>query len=299
MRRHRIGAGIALLLAGALALGGCGATTAGQGAKNVVVGSANFTESQIIASLYSQALQHAGYKVQEKFNIGSREVYVPALEKGDINVIPEYSGSLLRYLDKSSDASTVDAELDELKAPLADKKLKALKAAPAEDKDSLVVTKQTADKWNLKNIDDLAAHNDEFTLGAPPEYQKRNLPGLDQLYGVKPSKFVPLSDYGGPATVTALKDGDVLGVDLFSTNPAIKQNGFVVLKDTKGLFPADNVVPIVSESVTDDKLEKTLNGISEKLTTEELLNLNAEVSGDKKTEPSVAAKQWLEDKKLI
>ncbi|MDV8069003.1 ABC transporter substrate-binding protein [Rhodococcus sp. IEGM 1366] len=262
----------------------------------VVVGSANFTESEIIANIYAEALRVNGFDVSTSFNIGSREAYIPALKDGSITLIPDYTGNLLQYLDPAATATSSADVLAALPAALGSE-LAITTPASAEDKDAVVVTKETADKWNLKTIADLAPHSAEVKFGAPAEFQERpvGLPGLKANYGldISASNFVPIADGGGPATVKALASGDITAANIFTTSASIPANNFVVLEDPKNNFPAQNVVPVLRASASSDKLAAVLDAVSAKLTTEELLDLNVAVSGDAKTEPAAAAKAWI------
>lgn len=296
--------GTVSVLAAGLMLAGCSDPTAapapGSSEGTVIVSSANFTESEIIGNLYALALQDAGVKVETKFNIGSREAYLPALSEGSINLIPEYTGNLLLALDAKADVSSPEAIAAALPAALANKGLVALSQAAAEDKDSIAVTRETADRWKLSSIGDLAAHNAELTLGAPPEFKERpvGLPGLKANYGVEPAKFEPFSD-GGPASVKALVAGELTAANVFTTSPAITENDLVVLEDPKLNFPAQNVVPIAGKDALNDTAVAAIDAVSAKLTTAELLKLNVWVSGEQKLEPAAAAKQWLTEQGLV
>ncbi len=262
----------------------------------IVVGSANFPESETVANIYAEVLRANGFDVETKLNIGSREAYVPAVREGSIDVIPDYTGNLLLYLDKNATA-TASADIESaLQRALGDK-LAIAKPAPAEDKDAVVVTKATADRWNLKTIADLAPHSAEVSFGAPAEFAERpvGLPGLKRNYNldVSPANFKPIADGGGPATVQALASGSVTAANIFTTSPSIKQNNFVILEDPKNNFPAQHVVPLLNAAKKSDKLVKALEAASAKLTTAELVALNEQVSGDTKTKASDAAAKWV------
>ncbi len=208
--------------------------------KSIKVGSADFTESKIIAEIYAQALEANGFTVTRQFGIGSRETYIPAVQDHSIDLIPEYTGNLLQYFDEKSTATTPDAVLLALfKALPGD--LSILYPSPAEDKDTLAVTEATAQRWNLKTIADLATHSAEVKVGAPSEFQTRQtgLVGLKEKYGldIAPANFVAISDGGGPATVKALTGGTVTAANIFSTSPAIEQNKLVVLEDPEERVP--------------------------------------------------------------
>jgi osmoprotectant transport system substrate-binding protein len=266
--------------------------------KSMVVGSADFPESKIIAEIYAQALEANGFTVGRQFGIGSRETYIPAVRDHSIDLIPEYTGNLLQYFDPDTTVTTPDAiELALFRALPGD--LSILTPSPAEDKDTVAVTEETAKKWNLKTIADLAAHSPEVKFGAPSEFLNRaeGLPGLKKEYGldIAPHNFVAISDGGGPATVRALVDGTVTAADIFSTSPAIPQYNLVVLEDPKNNFPAANVVPLVSSQKKSDELKTVLDAVSAKLTTEDLIELNTAVSGNTGVDPDEAARKWVQD----
>ncbi|MDV6270465.1 MULTISPECIES: ABC transporter substrate-binding protein [Rhodococcus] len=294
--RLLVAAATVLSLAALTACGSSDNSDSSSDPNTVVVGSANFTESEIIANIYAEALRVNGFDVSTSFNIGSREAYIPALKDGSITLIPDYTGNLLQYLDPAATATSSEDVLAALPAALGSE-LAITTPASAEDKDAVVVTKETADKWNLKTIADLAPHSAEVKFGAPAEFQERpvGLPGLKANYGldISASNFVPIADGGGPATVKALASGDITAANIFTTSASIPANNFVVLEDPKNNFPAQNVVPVLRASASSDKLAAVLDAVSAKLTTEELLDLNVAVSGDAKTEPAAAAKAWI------
>ncbi|KJF21629.1 glycine/betaine ABC transporter substrate-binding protein [Rhodococcus sp. ACPA4] len=294
--RLLVAAATVLSLAALTACGSSDNSDSSSDPNTVVVGSANFTESEIIANIYAEALRVNGFDVSTSFNIGSREAYIPALKDGSITLIPDYTGNLLQYLDPAATATSSADVLAALPAALGSE-LAITTPASAEDKDAVVVTKETADKWNLKTIADLAPHSAEVKFGAPAEFQERpvGLPGLKANYGldISASNFVPIADGGGPATVKALASGDITAANIFTTSASIPANNFVVLEDPKNNFPAQNVVPVLRASASSDKLAAVLDAVSAKLTTEELLDLNVAVSGDAKTEPAAAAKAWI------
>jgi osmoprotectant transport system substrate-binding protein len=266
--------------------------------KSIVVGSADFPESKIIAEIYAQALQANGFNVGRQFGIGSRETYIPAVKDHSIDLVPEYTGNLLQYFDPKTTVTTPDAvELALVRVLPGD--LSILTPSPASDTDTVAVNEATAQKWNLKSIGDLAAHSPEVKFGAPSEFLSRTegLPGLKAKYGldIAPNNFVAISDGGGPATVRALRDGTVTAADIFSTSPAIPLNDLVVLEDPKNNFLAANVVPLVSSQKKSDQLKTILDAVSAKLTTEGLIQLNTAVSGNAGIDPEQAARKWIKD----
>ena len=266
--------------------------------KSLVVGSADFPESKIIAEIYAQSLEANGFTVGRQFGIGSRETYIPAVRDHSIDLIPEYTGNLLQYFDKNTKVTTPNDVLLALFRTLPGD-LSILNPSPAEDKDTVAVSEATAKKWNLKSIADLAAHSPEVKFGAPSEFLNRTegLPGLKAKYGldVTQNNFVAISDGGGPATVRALVDGTVTAADIFSTSPAIKENNLVVLEDPKNNFLAANVVPLVSSQKKSDELKTVLDAVSAKLTTEDLIELNTATEGNAGIDPDEAARKWVQD----
>jgi osmoprotectant transport system substrate-binding protein len=303
----KLTAGLAAAALG-LALSACGgdptsddssSSDSSSGSDSITIGSAKFPENEIIAEIYAQALEAQGVKVTKKLNIGAREVYIPALEKGEIDLLPEYTGNLLTYLDKDATATSEDDIEDALEAALPDG-LEVLDAAAAEDKDSLNVTPEFAAKNSLKTIADLK-NVEGFKLGANPEFKERayGIPGLEKIYGITGVKFVPIPDGGGPKTLKSLLDGDIDVADIYSTTPSILANKLVTLEDPESLIAAQNVIPLINEKKASDKVEDVLDKVSAALTTEDLLDLNSKNQGDAKTAPDVLAKEWLTSKGLI
>ncbi|WP_304117803.1 ABC transporter substrate-binding protein [Mycolicibacterium bacteremicum] len=297
---------IVVLMAALVALvtAGCGSSNPLGGGeisgdlKTIAVGSADFTESKIIAEIYAQALEANGFTITRQFGIGSRETYIPAVQDHSIDLIPEYTGNLLQYFDKEATATTSDEVLlGLLKALPGD--LSILYPSPAEDKDTLAVSETIAREWNVKTIADLAARSPEVKVGGPSEFQTRQtgLVGLEQKYGLRiaPANFIAISDGGGPATVQALTNGTVTAANIFSTSPAIEQNNLVVLEDPENVFLAANVVPLVASQKMSDELKTVLDAVSAKLTTEALIELNGSVEGNSGVDPDEAAQKWISD----
>jgi osmoprotectant transport system substrate-binding protein len=298
IRTRTLAAGI--LLAAVVPLAACGgggdplatdntAASTGTGGAGVTVGSADFPEAALLGELYAQALEAKGVTVKRQFNIGSRETYLKAIEGGEVDVMPEYTGSLLNFYDKAAKVSQPDEVYAALQKAVPDG-LTVLAKSAAEDKNSLVVTSDTAAAWSVKGIPDLAAHQAELTIAAPPEFKTRQqgLVGLKEVYNIVPKEFRPLQ---AQATVEALKNGQVKAANIFSTDPSIAANGFVVLDDPQSLFGSDNVVPLVR----DDKAESVtaaLDAVSAKLDTTSLADMVKQVVVDKKDVEAVA-KEWL------
>lgn len=267
-------------------LGGGASKAAGSGS-TVTIGSANYPENVLLASIYSQALQAKGVKVDEKFNIGSREVIYGQLQSGNLTILPEYNGGLLQYLDAKSTASTA-ADVDTALLKDLPPSLELLTPSSAEDKDSLTVSQATADKYNLKSIADLSAQAANFTIGGEPEFKSRREQQFKDVYGLTFKDWKPTAD----TTANALKDGSLQVGDVFTTDPRISSLGLVTLTDPKDLFGAQNVTPLVYKAGVNQTVTDTLNAVSAKLDTPGLLALMKKVSIDK-DDPSAVAKDWV------
>ncbi|MFI9272841.1 ABC transporter substrate-binding protein [Kitasatospora sp. NPDC052896] len=287
-----------LVLASAVALtaAACGSTSsnplgggsgsAGSGSK-VVVGSANYPENVLLAAIYSQALQAKGVKVDEKFNIGSREVLYGQLKSGSLTVLPEYNGALLQYLDPKSTASTT-ADVNAALGKDLPANLGILDSSAAEDKDSLTVTQATASKYGLKSIADLAGKSQDFVIGGQPEFQSRREQQFKDAYGLTFKEWKPTAD----TTANALADGSLQVGDVFTTDPRISQFNLVALADPKDVFGVENVTPLVNKAGLSATATDALNAVSAKLDTAGLLALMKKVSVDK-DDPEQVAKDWV------
>jgi osmoprotectant transport system substrate-binding protein len=276
--------------ASATASSGSNPLSGGGASGSVVVGSANFPESELLAEVYALALQDKGVKATTKLNIGSREVYYPQMVKGAITIFPEYNGALLSgEVDPSSTAKTTAAVDAALTAKLPSS-LEILNPATAQDSDSVTVTAATAAKDHLKTIADLAPYASSWTFGAPSEFKTRpdGLAGLKANYGLTFKAFDPL-DESGPLTLAALTDGKVQAADVFTTTPQIITDHLVSLSDPKFNFAAQNVIPLVYKSAATPTIIATLNAVSAKLTTAALLQMDNAVITDKANYSTVAA----------
>jgi osmoprotectant transport system substrate-binding protein len=296
-----IGLGVAL----ALTLAACGGGGNGGGgnplnqtssaaAGAVVVGSANFPESQLLGEVYAQALEAKGIKVTRKFNIGSREIYYDQVKSGAITVIPEYNGALLTTsVDKNSTATSPDAINGELKSKLP-ATLETLDSSQAQDKDSVTVNAQTASKFHLTSIADLKPAAGQLTIGGPSEFKTRQqgLVGLGSKYGLKFKKFQPFDANAQTTLVKLLKNNSIQAADLFTTDPTISANKFVVLQDPQNVFSAQNVTPLIYKSGVNATGRAALNAVSAKLTTQDLLSLMTKLVTDKQDAATIA-KDWL------
>jgi osmoprotectant transport system substrate-binding protein len=264
-------------------------SSSGSGSSTTIkVGSADFPESALLAEIYAGALEAKGIKVEKKLNIGAREAYIPALQDGSIDLIPEYTGVLRDYFKKDQPGTDSDAVYAELKAAVP-ATLTVLDKSAAEDKDALVMKKSRADELGVKSIADLAGKAGQLTVGGPPEWKTRmtGIPGFKAIYGLEFKTFRPL-DAGGPLTLAALKNGQIDAGDLFTTDPSIAANDLVALEDPKNMYAAQNVVPLVTKSKSNPTIEGALNAVSAKLDTATLAALLKEVVVDKKDADAVA-----------
>ena len=275
----------------------CGDDGEGEGREGptIRVGAFDFSESHILANIYGQALRAEGYSVStDKILPGSpREIIKPALEAGELDLVPEYVGTLLTFLggESTSDGAQNQAQAKQLFEASG---VTLLDIAPAQDTNAIVASKETADKYNLEKVSDLAPVASELHFAGPPECPERQfcLVGLEEVYGVEFGEFTPL-DFG--PRVTALEEGAIDLALLFSTDAAIAAKGFVLLEDDKGLQPAENIVPAIRTDVLDaydEELVNVLNSVSARITTEGLTALNMKVQVDKE-DPDDVAGEWL------
>ncbi|MDP9331004.1 MAG: ABC transporter substrate-binding protein [Actinomycetota bacterium] len=263
----------------------------------ITVASYDFPESVVLAEIYAQALGSNGYRVIRQFDIGPRELVDPALERGLVELVPEYAGSALTFLGATAaDASDPVAVHRTLARAFEARGIAALDAAPAEDQNGFAVTSQTASTYDLVRLSDLAPIAGELTLGGPPECPQRPLcaGGLASTYGLRFERFQPL-DASGPLTTDALKAGSVNVALMFTTDGDINTEGFVLLQDDRHLQPAENVTPVVNAEVVQrfgDHVVGVIDAVSRELTTADLRSLNAAVAGGQT--PQQAAATWLD-----
>jgi osmoprotectant transport system substrate-binding protein len=267
------------------------ASTAKSGSTQLVVGSQAYYSNEILAEIYSQALEAKGVMVSRQFQIGQREIYLPELRAGKIDVFPEYVGSLLQAINKGSTGSTTQAVYDDLKKALPDG-LNALQPSEASDQNSWTVTKAFAQKYNLTDIASLKKVTEPITVGGNSELETRPYgpKSLKDKYGIE-AGFKAVEDSGGPLTVKALVDGDIQLANVYTADPNLTTNNLVALTDPDGLFVPDNVTPVVSTKV-DARARETLDKVSKALTQQDLVALNAESVRDKKAAKDIA-KAWL------
>lgn len=284
MKFTRIAA--ATLSIGALfGIAGC-APTAEPASDPIVIGSQAYYSNEIIAEAYALVLEDAGFTVERQFSLGQRDVYVPAIVAGEIDLFPEYTGNLLQFLVPEATETVADDVYAALASSLPEG-LTALAMSPATDQDSYNVTKEFADANNLESIADLA-DLDGIDLGGAPELAERAYGpmGLLEKYGV-----VVSFQATGDTTVESLVAGIIDMANVYSADPRIQQLGLVTLTDPLGLFLASNVVPIASESVNADA-RALIDALSAAMSAEDLVALNVR-SVDEKLSATVIAREWL------
>ena len=266
-----------------------GAPSSKAPSSTIAVGAADFPESGLLADIYAGALNAKGVKATTGDPIGAREIYLKALDDGSIDLVPEYMYSLLTYYDKNANQKDPQDIYNALKKKIPSSQT-ILDKARAQDANSIAVTKATADKWHLKTIADLAKHSDQVTLAAPAEFKGREqgLKGLKSQYHFTP-KFRPLK---GNQVVQALKNGQAQAANIFTTDPSITTDHFVLLKDPKHLFGSDNVVPLMNKKKATPKVVKIINAVQAKLTTANLGAMDKQVQVDHK-DPKQVAQQFL------
>ena len=283
-------AGVAVV---ATLVAACGSSTPAPASKpTLTIGGFNFPESSILAQIYGQALQHAGYTINFKPNLGTREVVAPAVQSGQIDLYPGYAATDLEYWNhKAKEASgDVAATTSKLNSHLDPLGLVALNPSQAVDQNAFAVTKATQQKYNLTKLSDLAPIGDQLVLGAGPECPTRPfcLPGLMTTYGIHFKDFKAL-DTDGPATRAAFKNGTIQVGLVFSSDGDLNALGLVVLADDKHLENADNVVPIMRKQVATDEVKSILNKVSAGLTTADLITMNSQASIQHQDADAIAA----------
>ena len=275
-----------LVAAGALATAAVLAGCAG-GGETVVVGSQAYYSNEIVAEVYAQALEAKGFTVERNFQIGQRDAYIPALEAGEVDLFPEYTGNLLQFYSPDTMATQTDEVYTELQSALPEQ-LTALAMSPATDQDSYNVTAEFAEANGLVAIGDLAGVS-PLVLGGAPELEERPYgpQGLLDTYGVE-VEF----NATGEVTLDALLAGEVQVANIYTGNPAIAAYGLVTLEDPEGLFLASNLVPIVNSELAED-IGAVISPVSEAMSADELVAMNLQSTEEQMSSADIAA-EWLE-----
>lgn len=273
---------------------------AGEERGTIRIGSANFPENVLLAEIYGQALEAEGYTVELQPNIGSREVYFDEIESGNLDMLPEYTNSLLNFVTGGDfEATTTEEQVAELGEVLPEG-LAVLEPSEAEDKDVLVCSAEAAEEHGLAALSDITPEiGAELVVGGPPEFAERTsfgVPAFRDELGVEFAEFVPLEI--GPPIVDALNSGAIDCGNLFSTGSAIAANDFVALEDDVGLVSNENIIPLVRTEAVDDAAAEVLNEISGLLTTENVTEMLVSVEIDAESETDVAT-AFLEEQGIL
>ena len=259
------------------------------------IGSDNFYESKLVGEIYAQVLEKAGYTVERKFGLGSRQERIPVMDAGQIDLVPEYVGSGLGFYDATKITSDGQQNADALQAALTPKGITVLAIAPGSDTNAFAVRPDTSTELGITKMSDLAAHQNDLKWGLPADCDTNPLcAGALEEYGITypPAQRTPLGACDVPMA-TALQGGAIDVAEFCSTQPAIAQFGFIVLEDDKGTQPAENLAPLVRDDylakVDAEAFKAILNAASAKITTEALTTMGVEVAVDQKDVAEVAA----------
>jgi osmoprotectant transport system substrate-binding protein len=296
---------IALLAALSLAVAGCGGDDddGGDGAasdRTVTIGSKNFTEAVILGELYRQALEAKGYTVELKSSIGSTEIIDRALTSGEIDMYPEYTGTMLTVVfGEDEPQESAESTYDRAKELYEEKGFTLFEMTPFSDSDALAVTAEYAEENDLESIGDLAGLG-TFKLGGQPEFETRlqGLVGVKEAYGIEDVTFVPFT---GISPYEALDQGAVDVAAIFSTDPPLASGDYVVLEDPEANFGFQNVAPVVSQELADDlgdDFRETIDAVSEQLTEDAIIAMNSAVAIDQRPADEVA-REFLEANDLL
>lgn len=273
-------------------LTGCGSTgsTSTNSKPTIKVGSKNFTESLILGELYSEALEHAGYNVDRKFNLGDAIVHT-SLVNGQIDLYPEYTGTGLLSILKEQPKFTSKEVYDEVAAKYKEKyNLVWLNPSVANDSQGLVITKKASEEYNIHTISELQKNSSKIRFASQGEFDKRSdgLPALTKVYGSFNFKDEKLYDNGLKYDVLKNDKADLAVA--YTTEGQLTDPQFVVLQDDKHAWPPYNVAPVVRQDILtkNPDIKAILNKVTAKLDNKTLIKLNAEVDIDKKEYKAVA-----------
>jgi osmoprotectant transport system substrate-binding protein len=306
MRALRTALSAALILLVACSSSGAGppASAISNPRGAIVVASFDFAEGQLLSDIYATVLKKNNYPVRRAFNLGPREIVEPALLQGRVDLVPEYLGTALSFITLGTARVTgpPPALYRELVRAYKRKGVDPLALAPAEDQNGIVVSEATAARYDLLTVSDLRRVAPQLVFGGPPECGRRPfcLPGLATTYGLHFKRFQPL-DAGGPITVSALRSGQIDVALLFTTDPSIVANNFVLLRDDRNLQPADNIVPVIRREILKEYgggVVRLIDAVTRRLTTDTLRKLNARVQLQGVPVHRVA-RQWLQHLRVL
>jgi osmoprotectant transport system substrate-binding protein len=268
-------------------------------AAQVRVGSKNFTEQFIVAEIYAQALEAAGIKVERKLNLGGTLIAQKALEEKQIDLYPEYTGTMLLVVLKAPTMTDPKAVYDKVRAEYAAKGLVVLNQAPMNNTYNMVVRPDTAAQYKLETVSDLARVAKELRLGAGPEFRDRadGLPGLKSVYGIEFKEDLQMAI---GLRYQALSNKQIDVVNGYATDGMISALKLKRLKDDKGLWPPYYVVPVVRKEVLDanPKIADVLNRVSALVDESAMAEMNYKVDGEK-MEPKDVAHAFLKAKGVV
>ncbi|MGH2821288.1 MAG: glycine betaine ABC transporter substrate-binding protein [Actinomycetota bacterium] len=284
----------------AISIGACEPGGGAGGGGSITIGAVSFAENLIVAEMYALVLEDAGYDVDRRFNFENREELQPELRSGGIDLAPEYLASLLIYLDPDARPSSDPQDnVDRLEPLLEDRTLTLLEPSEANDTNALVVTGETAGRYDLEKVSDLEPVAGEMTLGGPRECPERRfcLEGLRDVYDLDFARFVPL-DINGPLTVAALATEEIDVALLFSTSPVIAERDWILLEDDRELQAAENITPVIRSDASTEEVEELLDQVSDAITTNAMMQLNAAVQVENRGFTEVA-RGFLAEEELL
>lgn len=279
------------LLAAGVALPGCGLHR-----DAVAVGSKNFTEALLLGELYAQLLENGGLPVRRRLDLGGTDIAMAALERGEIDLYPEYTGTALIVVLKAQPHGDATQQYAFIKREY-ERRFAAtwLDPAPMNNTQALATTRALAARFGLRTLSDVAAKAPLLRLGAVPEFAKRSdgLPGLQRAYGGFAFKQIRLVDFG--LKYQALLDGDVDIVVAFGTDGAIVADDLVVMIDDRHFFPTYHVAPVVRMASLQARpqMADLLNRAAPLLTDRTMQMLNNEIDGPQKREPADVARDFI------
>lgn len=265
----------------------------------ITVASFNFPESSILAEIYGQTLEDAGYPVEYQLDLGSRELIFPELQDGELDLLPEYLGSSLIVGFDEDAPEDVDSGVETLGERFAEHDISVLDASEAQNVNVFVTTAEFADEHGLETVSDLADAGDIVFSGAPEcEDRETCYAGLTDIYGLDNVEFEAVQE--ASARLAGLQSGETQLTAMFSTDAPLTSDELVVLEDDEGINPPENIVPVLRDEILDaygDDLRGLLDEVSGMLTVEDLQAMNQQASEG--LAPDEIAEEWLADNGLV